>query len=100
MDHHRWFCQVYALDPSMWGVTLHRLAMRCISHGGTYDCLELVNLAIVDLMLREAQLVEHVYQQEAAATKLGKGEGKQRPGLAEESAIFSGTHRDSGNVMV
>ena len=106
MDHHRWWLQAYRLDSSMWGVNVHKLAMRAIQHGGCYDGIELCNLASIEDILREAQMVEYVYLQEANSTKAapagkkGQGRGRGQAGLVNELEVFTGTHRDSGETMV
>jgi hypothetical protein len=99
-DWHRFWRSLYKLNKDDWGVTLHELAMRMFERFGVYDGLDVCNIAAIEDLMRQAQLVEHVYLQEGEPNAgKGKGKGKQI-GLYDEGAIFAGTHRECGDAMV
>lgn len=117
-DHHRWWVASHRLGPEDWGVQLHETVLKQLETLGTYDGLDLVNLAGVEMMLRQAQLVEYAYAQDSAlgysevqAVTSGKEKGKKGAGrekddgggrftLVHEAAVFAGNHQDSGNFMI
>jgi len=72
--------------------------MKCLETAGGFDGLDMCNCACLELLIRQAQLIEYTYHQELY-TAPKKGKGKGRAGLIEESDIFAGTHRDSGELM-
>lgn len=47
-DHHRWWMASHRLGAEDWGVHLHETQVETL---GTYDGLDLVNLAGVEMML-------------------------------------------------
>ena len=100
-DHHRWWLSVTNLNKDSWGVAEHESAMKALDEAGSYDGLEITNLASLEVLLRRAQLVEYVYQLEGKEPK-GKGGGKanNRFGLVDEAAVFSGSHRSTGDIMI
>ena len=86
--------------------------MHALELAGCYDGLDVVNLAVMELILRQAQLVEFTYSDKGPAPpgaggaggnegKKNKGQGKgERAGLYEEGQIFLGAHREFGDTMV
>ena len=56
------------------------------------------HVAILEELLRHAQLVEFAYFQESSGKDKGKGRGAA--GLYDEAAFFTGTYREAGNAMV
>eukprot|EP00973_Karenia_brevis_P070353 9779706-Karenia_brevis.AAC.1 len=74
--------------------------MRAADHFATYDGFDLSNVVGMEDLFRQAQLIEYAYLQEAGDPG---GRGKSKGGrlvAPEEAAVFTGTHRDSGEVMV
>ena len=113
MDHHRWFVNVHGLHKDSWGVEAHEVALKTLEHAGTYDGVDVPNLASLELMMRKAQLCEYVYMQDSD-TKVdsggknnkggnsggGRTSGLLKVGFLDEAAVFAGAHRDSGDAMV
>lgn len=118
-DHHRWWVASHRLSAEDWGAQLHETVLKQVETLGTYDGLDLVNLAGVEMMLRQAQLVEYAYAQDSAVgysevqaqtgghdkgKKTGSGREKDEGGgrftLVHEAAVFAGNHRDSGSYMI
>ena len=102
MDWHRFWRSVHQLKKTDWGVELHELAMRMLGRAGEFDGLEVCNLACIEDLLRQVQLIEYAYLQESDGGGGSKKDpkGKGRPGLYEESSIFAGTHRETGEAMI
>lgn len=105
-DHHKWWKMVNKLYDDMWGVVEHSLAMQSLEIAGCYDGLDVVNLASVELLLRKAQLVEFSYSERGPAPPMPDGEKKKgkgkdsRIGMYDETAIFLGSHKEFGEIMV
>lgn len=87
--------------------------MAFLELAGGYDGLDVVNLACVELLLRQAQLVEFSYSERGPAPPppakdsdgkekpKGSGKGKNdKVGIYDESFIFLGSHKEYGTVMV
>ena len=105
MDHHRYFTVLHGLESGDWGVETHRMCLKAVEEAAGYDHLELCNLASFEVLFRQAQLVEYVYEQERVA-KLTGGGGKGKKGIGkgggmlDEALVFTGQHRDAGAVML
>lgn len=85
-------CQAI-LGAEDWGVQLHETVLKQLEALGMYDGLDLVNLAGVEMMLRQAQLVEYAYAQDSAvgysevqAQERGK-KGSGPPGARRTTAV-------------
>ena len=112
VDHHRWWTHSNGLSNDMWGVEIHDVAMKCAEYMGTYDGIDLPNVAGVEILFRRAQLSEYVYMMEAPsggkADDKGKGKGRGRGpqtglariGFLDEASIFTGTQGQESDVMV
>eukprot|EP00973_Karenia_brevis_P059124 8231905-Karenia_brevis.AAC.1 len=101
IDHHRQFKTSFRVNKGDWGVELHEVVMRAADHFATYDGLDLSNAVGMEDLFRQAQLIEYSYLQESGDPAGGKGKNKGTRLVApEEAAVFTGTHRDSGEVMV
>ena len=61
-DYHIRWRQRHRLNIHDWGVVQHQLALRTVSIAGCADQLDLPNLAAIEHLMREAQLVEHHYR--------------------------------------
>ena len=102
-DHHRWWVQNHALKHDAWGVAEHDNLMKILDRLGRYDGLDLANLAGVEVAFRRLQLM-YMYSERGPGG--GKGSGKDEkknhdgslPQL--EATIFSGAHKEFGDVMV
>ena len=100
LDHHRSFRETFRLRKGDWGLDIHELALRTLEHLVTFDYLNVPNLSGAEDLARAAQLVEYVYHQESSVSDAGKGKGKGRAGVLDEAHIFTGAHRDPGEVMI
>ena len=86
-----------------WGILQHGLALRCVALAGCVDQLDLPNLAVVEALLREAQMTEYHYRQierdefEKARTK----DKKAAAGLSmDEVEYFQGTEKTATDSMI
>ncbi|CAK0899749.1 unnamed protein product, partial [Prorocentrum cordatum] len=104
MDHHRYFTVLRGLETGDWGEDTHRMCLKAVEEAGTYDHLELCNLASFEVLFRQAQLVEYAHEQERVARQMAGGKGKKGAGkgagLLDESLVFTGQHREAGGVML
>lgn len=106
-DHHRWWVQNHSLKSDSWGVSEHDTLMKIIDKLGRYDGLDLSNLAGAELAFRRLQLIEFIYSERGpgGGKAAGKGDKKDKnDGMASmqqhEATIFSGSHKEFGDVMV
>lgn len=100
LDWHRFWMSTNKLSRGDWGVDIHELAMRMLDRAGGYDGLDICNIACLGDLVRMAQQIEYAYLQEDDASSSSKGKGKGRVGLSDESSIFAGSHRETGDAMV
>ena len=100
MDWHRFWVSTNKFDRNDWGFAEHELVMRSLEHAGSYDGLDVCNLAAFEDLVRQAQLIEYMYSQDENKKKDGKGQGKGKIGVSDEASIFAGTHREHGDSMV
>ena len=96
------------MSKEIWGVSEHETALKALENAGSYDGLDLGNLASVETIMGKAQLIEYMYGQdspELAKEEKSKGNkkgsrGQQRAGMFDEASVFTGTHRESGDIML
>ena len=104
MDHHRWWVSTNGLQTDSWGVQEHEGLMKALDKLARFDGLDLSDLAGVELIFRRLQMIEYFHSEKAPGG--GKGSGKNKEKKSEdgtfkaEAAIFTGTHRDYGDVMI
>ena len=60
-SHHRLWLSGEKLQPTDWGVNIHEVALRVLQHAVEYDMLDVPNIAGLELLVREAQMVEFHY---------------------------------------
>ncbi|CAK0852914.1 unnamed protein product [Prorocentrum cordatum] len=96
LDHHRFFVVVHRLHKDSWGVPMHEFGMKALETLGAYDSLDLPNVAGIESLMREVQLVEHAHAKrdgfagastevadgDLNAKKKGRGHGRGRGGAA------------------
>jgi hypothetical protein len=58
-DHNVRWRERHKLTAAEWGVASRQTTVRSIALGGCSDQLDRVNLAMVEHLLREAQMIEH-----------------------------------------
>ena len=106
MDHHRWWMQAHGLKADSWGVSEHETLMKIIDKLGRYDGLDLANVAGAEVAFRRLQLIEFMYSDRGPGGGGGKGSSKSDKKDAMgamqqyEATIFSGGHKEYGDVMV
>mmetsp|Transcript_26387 Transcript_26387/g.57288 ORF Transcript_26387/g.57288 Transcript_26387/m.57288 type:complete len:387 (+) Transcript_26387:759-1919(+) len=97
-DYHQSWRHRHKLNLTDWGVVQHQVALRTVALAGCSDQLDLTNLAAVEHLLREAQMVEYHYKNLERDVDV-KGKGKQ--GLPnEEMDLFLGAGKSSHDAMV
>ena len=107
MDHHQWWQHSRFLPSDEPRVQLHQLGCRVLELAGTYDHLDVSNLACLELLLREVQKIEHhnrCMEDGHHSGKGGKGQGSRaayaRSGAVfHQDAVFSGLSRAKGEIM-
>lgn len=106
MDHHRWWMQNHSLKNDSWGASEHDTLMKIIDKLGRFDGLDLANLAGAELAFRRLQLIEFVYSERGPGGGKGSGRGDNKKVDSmtsmqmHEASIFSGSHKEFGDVMV
>lgn len=106
-DHHKWWVSTNGLQADSWGVAEHENLMKVVDRLGRYDGLDLANLAGVELLFRRLQLIEYFWPEKGPGGGKGHGKGKEQKdkksedlSYRAEAAVFTGTHREYGNVMI
>lgn len=80
--------------------------MKMLDKMGRFDGLDLSNLACAELAFRRLQLIEYFYSDKGPGSGKGSGKNKEKDKKHEdlsykaEAAIFTGTHREYGDLMV
>jgi len=95
-DHHTYFRTVTRLGADAWGIQEHESIMKALEAGGQYDQMDLANLAMVEVMLRRAQLIEWVHHERVRDAEAGN----QDRITPEEQAAFTGSSRAGESLMV
>ena len=107
-EHHRTWKAFLKLQDSR-GVETHRIGLEVLEVSGCYDQLNIANIAGLEKLLREAQLIEWQYAESARKAKDGDGDGggKKSKGsgkgdvlVSGEQQLFTGKHKEYGNVMI
>ena len=98
-DHHRWWRTVCRLNAVDWGVGEHMQCCRYMEVAGTFDQLDLGNVAVLELIARRLQTIEFQYRERVKEHFSGVG-GGAAPGVTgsaamtlEESELFDGADR-------
>lgn len=102
-DYHSRFKIRHKLTVSDWGVLQHSLALRCVALAGCIDQLDLPNLAIVEVLFREAQIAEYYYRQierdDLEKSRLSKKAGDRGLGV-DEVEYFQGAEKTAHDTMI
>ncbi|CAK0902947.1 unnamed protein product, partial [Prorocentrum cordatum] len=75
LDHHRWWRHAAKLKAGDWGVAEHESVMKSLTYAGSYDQLDLANLACIEHLCRRARLIEYYHREKirgADRNALGK----------------------------
>ena len=62
MSYHHWWQQARFLKSDDPKVKLHELVCQTLELAGTFDCLDITNLACLEYLGRAAQEIEHDYR--------------------------------------
>ena len=121
MDHFRFWKESLHLASDDHGVADYEASMRMLEMLACWDCVDVPNLAGIELAMRRAQMYEYLYvmestdpgpapvveppaegdkQKKKGRGRGGGGKGLLRFGFVDEGAIFTGTSRDHGHSMV
>ena len=75
-DHHRWWRSVTRLSPSDWGVSEHLECCRTLETAGSYDQLDLANVAVIERVCRRLQVIEYQCRERARQGEDGAPGGR------------------------
>ena len=92
MHHESWKAR-RRLDHSAYGVEMHDLLSKVLDTMGSFDQVNLGNIAGCELMFRHLQLIEHYYGEKDVDTRIMAG---RQP--IEEVRSFMGGSRSSSMV--
>lgn len=105
-EHHRYWVSNNRLTSDMWGVMEHENLMKVLDKMGRFDGLDLSNIAAAEMAFRRVQLIEYFYSDKGPGGGKGSGKNKDKDKKHEdlsyksEAAIFTGTHREFGDVIM
>ena len=119
MEHLSAFITRHRLTSDDYGVSFYEHEMRTLDHLCCWDQVDVTNIAGVEILMRQAQLVDYTYamavQKDKSAPPTNgegggnqkKGQGKKqghgeflRLGFVDEMAVFSGTSKEDGLMCV
>jgi hypothetical protein len=95
VDHHMSFKINARCKSDAWGMQEHEQLLKMVELAGSYDQVDLSNMAWAELCFRRIQTIEWVYHE-----RLRDGEGHSDKLSPEEWAAFSGTTRAGDSLMV
>ena len=90
LQRHTRFKVEARLSSSDPGVSQHENLCKLLQVGLTFDQLDMSNLAMVELMCRELQMIEEKYSDRLRSTNE----------MSDESHLYLGTHSSQGNVCM
>ena len=96
LAHRTRFKQNAGLQHHDSGVPVHESAMRTIEIALTYDQLQASELACLEIVVRQAQLVELKYRDKV----LGNQTGRETTMLEQDDHLYLGTGRTRGLLMI
>ena len=104
MAYHHWWQQARFLKSDDPEVKLHELVCQTLELAGTFDCLDVTNLACLEYLVRAVQEIEHDHRDTEDGHHSGsRGQpsgGKAGTGsMYDQGAVFSGLSRDKGQIM-
>ncbi|CAK0803320.1 unnamed protein product, partial [Prorocentrum cordatum] len=90
------------LSMDQWGVSEHETLAKILERLGTHDQCDVVNLAAAEDIVRRMQVIEYFYYEVHRQSDSSKQQDKKggKGARLEEMAVFSGKHREYGEVMV
>ena len=97
MAHHLRFRTSAGLQHYDVGVPVHEMAMRVMDFALTYDQLHCSELACLEVVARQAQLVELKYRDKVLANQSGSAGATM---LEMDDHLYLGTGRTRGQLMI
>jgi hypothetical protein len=92
-DRHQLWAQLAKVSPSDWGVAEHATILEAIKLAGSYDQMDVSNLASIEVLMRRAQTIEYCYQDRVRENQNTQHQ-KYGPRLTlEEQSAFMGVSR-------
>ena len=100
-DYHRAWRARRKLGIHDYGVVMHQTSMRAMGMAGCSDQLDLANLSCIEYMAREAQMIEHFYQNVERELEDKQRKDKKLVGpTVDEMELFVGADKSPYDVMV
>ena len=101
MDHHHWWLRQSGLDADDTRVKTHRVGLQMLDMAGTYDYLEVANVASLELVMRQVQLVEYdlAYGYSSDSAENVTAVARRHRDLADHGPVFDGLSAEEGTVM-
>lgn len=72
-DHHRWWRSTARLTGAGWAVAEHQQCCRYLALAGSYDQLDITNLACLEAVARRLQTIEFQYKKRVKDHERGAG---------------------------
>jgi hypothetical protein len=94
-DHHMSFRTMARLGSDAWGMGEHEQLLKMIELAGSFDQLDLSNLAWAEMAFRRIQVIEWVHHE-----RVRESEASGDRLSPEEWAAFSGTTKAGDTLMV
>mmetsp|Transcript_102511 Transcript_102511/g.330659 ORF Transcript_102511/g.330659 Transcript_102511/m.330659 type:complete len:439 (+) Transcript_102511:461-1777(+) len=94
-DHHMSFRTMARLGSDAWGMGEHEQLLKMVELAGSFDQLDLSNLAWAEMAFRRIQVIEWVHHE-----RVREGEASGDRLSPEEWAAFSGTTKAGDTLMV
>ena len=100
-DYHGAWRTRHKLAGNGYGVQTHAQALRCIAVAGCLDQLDLPNLAVIEHLFRQVQLVEYYYRERQRASEDKQFKDKKSVGVSsEEVELFLGGSKSGLESMI
>ena len=97
LAHHTRFKQIAGVQHHDAGIAVHELSMRVLEYAVCYDQLAASELACLEIVARQAQLVELKYRDRVIAGTSGAGGCGT---LDADDYLYLGTSRTRGQLMI
>ena len=101
MDHHVWWVRQNGLEKDDPKVEVHRVGCQMLDTAGTYDRLEVANMASLELVMRQVQLVEYemAYGFDGETGETPVAVSRRHRAMADYRSKFHGYTAEEGTVM-
>lgn len=98
LAHHTRFRQIAGLQHFDAGVQVHEMAMRVLDFAVTFDQLQVAELACLEVVVRQAQLIELKYRNKVLSNQTASATDVST--LELDDHLYLGTGRTRGLLMV